>query len=162
MLLLAFTGHRPNRIPDNAHGWVRAKLRAAIDRFTPDQVLSGMAQGTDLWAAQAAVDAGVPLVCYLPCWDQSARWPLRARSQHAQLLAAAHRAVVVYDGPCSAGAYHARNRRLVDESTGPLVAVWDGAEEGGTWATVRYAQRRGRRVAVIDPAARHTYWLRGR
>ena len=43
-----------------------------------------------------------------------------------------------------------RNQRLVD-SAAFLLAVYNGEKRGGTAATVRYAQKAGREIIVIDP-----------
>ena len=43
-----------------------------------------------------------------------------------------------------------RNHRLV-ESAGVLLAVYNGERRGGTAATVRYAQKLGRKIIVLDP-----------
>lgn len=43
-----------------------------------------------------------------------------------------------------------RNRRLV-EAAGLLLAVYNGERRGGTAATVRYAQKMGRKIIILDP-----------
>ncbi|MCI8677851.1 MAG: DUF1273 domain-containing protein [Lawsonibacter sp.] len=43
-----------------------------------------------------------------------------------------------------------RNRFLVDHAAA-LLAVYNGERRGGTAATVRYAQKMGREIIVIDP-----------
>jgi predicted Rossmann fold nucleotide-binding protein DprA/Smf involved in DNA uptake len=42
-----------------------------------------------------------------------------------------------------------RNHRLV-EAAGSLLAVYNGERRGGTAATVRYAQKLGRRIIRLD------------
>ena len=44
-----------------------------------------------------------------------------------------------------------RNRRLV-ESAAVLLAVYNGEWRGGTAATIRYAQKLGRKLIVLDPS----------
>lgn len=63
--------------------------------------------------------------------------------------------VVEYDGPGDQlfpKPYLERNHAIVD-ATDCLIACPDGPERerSGTWATVRYARRRGKRVVVIMP-----------
>ena len=53
------------------------------------------------------------------------------------------------------GIYHKncmldRNRFLVDHAA-TLLAVYNGERRGGTAATVRYAQKMGREIIMIDP-----------
>lgn len=43
-----------------------------------------------------------------------------------------------------------RNRFLVDHAA-TLLAVYNGESRGGTVATIRYAQKMGRKIIVIDP-----------
>ena len=43
-----------------------------------------------------------------------------------------------------------RNRFLVDHAN-ILLAVYNGERRGGTAATVRYAQKMGRKIIMIDP-----------
>ena len=44
-----------------------------------------------------------------------------------------------------------RNRFLIDHST-ILLTVDNGERRGGTAATMRYAQKMGREIIVIDPS----------
>lgn len=45
---------------------------------------------------------------------------------------------------------HIRNKKMVD--MGPvLVALWDGRKTGGTWATIEYARRRGKKIITFGP-----------
>ncbi len=46
-----------------------------------------------------------------------------------------------------------RNRFLVERAS-TLLAVYNGERRGGTAATVRYAQKMGREIIVIDPITR--------
>ena len=47
-----------------------------------------------------------------------------------------------------------RNRYFVDR-TSILLAVYNGTYRSGTGMTVRYAQKLGREVIIIDPLSRH-------
>ena len=47
-----------------------------------------------------------------------------------------------------------RNRFLVEHAS-TLLAVYNGEQRGGTAATMRYAQKMGREIVVIDPATLH-------
>ena len=46
-----------------------------------------------------------------------------------------------------------RNRFLVNHAAA-LLAVYNGERRGGTAATLRYAQKMGREIIVIDPITR--------
>ena len=45
-----------------------------------------------------------------------------------------------------------RNHRLV-EAAEVLLAVYNGERRGGTAATVRYAQKRGKKIIILDPVS---------
>jgi predicted Rossmann fold nucleotide-binding protein DprA/Smf involved in DNA uptake len=45
-----------------------------------------------------------------------------------------------------------RNHRLVDAAS-LLLAVYNGERRGGTAATIRYAQKLGREIYVVDPVS---------
>ena len=47
-----------------------------------------------------------------------------------------------------------RNRYLVEHSS-VLLAVYNGSFQSGTGMTVRYAQKQGREVIIIDPVSRN-------
>ena len=47
-----------------------------------------------------------------------------------------------------------RNRYMVDHSS-ILLAVYNETYRSGTGMTVRYAQKLGREVIIIDPLSRH-------
>ena len=46
-----------------------------------------------------------------------------------------------------------RNRFQVDHAVA-LLAIYNGERRGGTAATMRYAQKMGRKIIVIDPLSR--------
>ena len=44
-----------------------------------------------------------------------------------------------------------RNRFLIDHAS-TVLAIYNGEKRGGTAATMRYAQKMGQEIIVIDPA----------
>lgn len=160
----AFTGHRPKKFPwgynETAVECVAlkqtlAKQISVLAEIGYTDFLSGMAEGTDTWAALAvlALQAERPalrLHCVLPCEGQADRWSEAARARYRSILERASSVVYVsraYSGDCMLR----RNRYLV-EHTALLLAVYNGERRGGTAATVRYASRAGREIILIDPA----------
>ena len=87
----------------------------------------------------------------MPFEGQADRWSDSARERYHAILKQADFVEYVnrkyYDGYMLA-----RNRRLVDQA-GILLAVYNGERRGGTAATVRYAQKAGREIIMIDPLA---------
>ena len=161
----AFTGHRPKKLPwrydetDSRCVALKEKLTEQIARLAEAGVtdfFSGMAEGTDVYCAQIVLDLrkkkpALNLHCVLPCEGQADRWGDLARERYHTILKQAdfveHVSRKYYDG-CML----ARNRRLVDQA-GILLAVYNGERRGGTAATVRYAQKMGREIIMIDPLA---------
>ena len=161
----AFTGHRPSKFPwrhdeaDSRCVALKEKLTDQIKKLVNSGVtdfFSGMAEGTDTYCAQIVLDLRrknptLNLHCVLPCEGQADRWGDLARERYHTILKQAdfveHVSRKYYDG-CML----ARNRRLVDQA-GILLAVYNGERRGGTAATVRYAQRAGREIIMIDPLA---------
>ena len=86
----------------------------------------------------------------LPHEGQADGWSVSAQERYRSILRQADSLEYVnreyYEG-CMLD----RNRRLV-ESAGLLLAVYNGERRGGTAATVRYAQKLGREIIVLDPA----------
>ena len=118
------------------------------------QFMSGMAEGTDTWAALSVLalrskNKAIKLHCVLPCKEQADKWNPSAQKQYHSILGCADSVVYVnqyYHKDCMLE----RNHFLVDHSN-ILLAVYNGERRGGTAATVRYAQRSGREILILDP-----------
>ena len=163
----AFTGHRPKSFPwkydETVPGCILlkealfAQIKALADRGITD-FLSGMAQGVDIWSSQIVLDLqkknpALKLHANLPCEGQESKWSVSAREIYHSILEQADE--VVYVGQeYSRGCMLERNRYMVDHSS-ILLAVYNGAYRSGTGMTVRYAQKLGREVIIIDPLSRH-------
>lgn len=159
----AFTGHRPKSFPwkynEAAPDCVLLKeilakqIKLLAERGVTDW-LSGMAQGVDLWCAQIVLDLkeknpALHLHCILPCEGQEVKWPVAERERYHSILRQADDIVYVgreYSGACM----RKRNYYLVDHSS-ILLALYNGSYRSGTGMTVRYAQKLGREIIVIDP-----------
>ena len=153
MLSVAFTGHRAASLPwrynesDERCLRVKARLREAIGsayasgkRF----FLSGMASGTDVYAAEAvlglkSVYPGIRLICVFPC---------PAADRRAAEIASRADCTVLLSNEYTAGCLQLRNRFLVDNSS-LLIAVYDGRLSGGTLSTLRLAELKGLRTVLI-------------
>lgn len=160
-------GHRPQRFPwrYDESDWRCAALKAtlaeqiaALAGAGVTDYYSGGADGVDCWAALAVLalrekNPALRLHCILPHEGQADKWSVSARKRYHSILTQANSVEYVcrtyYDG-CMID----RNHRLV-ESTGLLLAVYNGARRCGTGATVNYARKMGREIIVIDPITRH-------
>lgn len=161
----AFTGHRPKKFPwgydENATDCIKLKqaLTEQIIMLVNSgtvEFLSGMAEGVDTWAALAVLalrekNPALKLHCVLPCDSQADKWSATAQERYAAILSAADKVTYVcreYTLNCML----VRNRYLVDHAA-VLLAVYNGERRGGTAATVRYAQKAGRNIIVVDPTS---------
>lgn len=160
----AFTGHRPYKFSwgydENVEGCIKLKQElteqiAKLVSFGVMEFLSGMAEGTDTWAALAVLalrekNPALKLHCVLPCEGQADKWSSFSQEQYAAILSEADQVTYVrreYTPNCMLE----RNRYLVDHAA-VLLAVYNGERRGGTAATVRYAHKNSRGLIVIDPA----------
>ncbi len=161
----AITGHRPKKFP---WGYHEADARcAALRRTLTEQIaklaeagytdfLSGMAEGTDTWAALAVLTLKeeypvLKLHCVLPCEGQADRWSASARERYISILDRADDITYVsqeYSKNCMLS----RNHYLVDHAA-CLLAVYNGERRGGTAMTVGYARKLEREVIIIDPTS---------
>ncbi len=161
----AFTGHRPRKFPwgyNEADGrcvtlkeTLAKEIAKLVDAGYTD-FLSGMAEGTDAWAALAVLalkkeNPALRLHCILPCEGQADEWSASARERYFSILEQADEVVYVsreYHDGCMLK----RNRYLVDHAA-CLLAVYNGEWRGGTAMTVRYAQKLGREITILNPVA---------
>ena len=160
---VAFSGHRPRKFPwkydETAPDCVALKqtLRENVEKFIRQGIihyLSGMAEGTDIWAAEAVLAAReankkIKLHCVLPCVSQSDKWSAASRERYRSILNLADGVFYVnreYRRDCMLE----RDRFLVSHST-ILFAVYNGEKRGGTAATVRYARKMGREIFTLAP-----------
>lgn len=161
---VAFTGHRP----ENLHGYdpliegnrkLLFKLRAIIERMIVVKgittFITGMALGTDMWAGRLVLSLRekyphIKLVCAVPCANHPARWKEESKREHAEILSQADYVYYVSDEPYTNWCMNVRDRWMIDNAKF-VIAVWNGAEEGGTAYTVKYAQKRQRNIIVLHP-----------
>lgn len=159
----SFTGHRPNKFPwrynEEAPGCIalKKKLEKQITALVDDgytNFLSGMALGVDCWCSQIVLDLrkknpALKLHCLLPCEGQDVRWPAASQKRYHAILEIADFIVYVnhaYSDKCMLE----RDRALVQFAS-MVLAVYGGEYRSGTGATVRYAEKLGRELIIIDP-----------
>ena len=158
MQTCAFTGHRPQKLPwrsdESAPGCIALKNRLAQEVRTLAArgcrtFLSGMAIGTDQWAARAVLNLRREVPDILPCESQDLKWTPEQREGYHILLDQADSVVYVsrqYTSDCMIK----RNRFMVDHAS-VILAVYNGEKRSGTAATVRYARNQGRELWILDP-----------
>lgn len=147
MLVLAATGHRPNKLGgygDTARSLIYRLASESLLTHTPDVLITGMAQGWDMELAQAAADFGLEYWAYIPFTGQEVKWPPETQERYHTLLKLAHKVV-----PCSDPGYHpyklqVRNERMMDDGS-VILALWNGVRESGsgTWNALKYLVPKG-------------------
>ena len=163
----AFTGHRPSKFPwryneaDSRCIALKSALAEQIRLLAKagvTQFLSGMAEAADTWSALSVLalrenNLALKLHCILPCREQADKWAASSRNLYRSILERADSIVYVsrdYQKKCMLD----RNRFLVEHAS-TLLAVYNGERRGGTAATMRYAQKMGREIVVINPNTLH-------
>lgn len=135
-LIIAGTGHRAKDIKE-PESEVRAKIRRALLELAPSKVITGMANGYDLFLGSEALDLGIPTIAARP-WAGHA--PSRSDdAEYARIIAEAEEVVnvnvsAVYLGPWL---YQDRNVWMVDHAD-KVLAYWSGKKFGGTWNCIKY------------------------
>ena len=151
-MIVAFTGHRPGKLPcgySEDHIFclsTKDKLRDWLSSNRPERAISGMALGWDQWAAKICVELGIPFDAYIPCIGQECKWIPSSRQEYHRILGLASRQVMVYNGPYNGSCMQDRNIAMVD-ACDILVALWDGST-GGTGNCIRYAKSKG--ITIVN------------
>lgn len=154
-MILAATGHRPNKLGGYAPHIMRATRAyalACLYETKPDVVFTGMAQGWDTAMADAALTLGIPFVACIPFKGQEDYWQPNDRRLYKALIAEAEDVEVICKRKPArqdhiVNAFHNRNELMVD-SCDLLLALWDGTESG-TAHCVRYAEKQLRPILHV-------------
>lgn len=157
-----FTGHRPAKLPwgtdeeDPRCQALKRRLAQAVKRAYQQGMrhfICGMAQGTDLYFAQAVLELRVrcpdiTLEAARPCESQADGWSEQEKIRYNAILDQCNYETLVqhhYDRGCM----QRRNRYMVDHS-GMILAVYNGDPRGGTAQTLAYALRKGLRTEILE------------
>ena len=163
MKTCAFTGHRPQNLPwqfneaDTNCLKLKQILNQQISQLAKNgftDFLSGMALGSDTWAAEAVLNLrkknpALKLHCILPCKTQAEKWPVSEQKRYQKILAQADSIFFTsrnYHPNCMLE----RNRFMVEKAR-LLLAVYNGQPHSGTAAAVRHAQRLSCDIIIINP-----------
>lgn len=146
---IAITGHRPAGLGARGPARIRAAIRDLVGHHPGALWLAGGAVGADQIAADELLNLGqrLQLVLPFPVALQAARWAPQAACVLAAQVARAEAVDIVRD-TYNVGAYHERNRRLVQRAE-LLVAFHNGRPFGGTASTIREAHRQHVPVLVV-------------
>lgn len=157
-MIVSFTGHRPDKLPDKETGYklpnptyihICKELEKTLKELKPDKAISGMALGIDQWAANVCVRLGIPFIAAIPFEGQERMWPAESKRIYKILLDKATKRVIVCPGGYAPQKMQTRNEFMVN-SCDTLIGVWDGSK-GGTGNCIAYAKSINKPIIIIDP-----------
>lgn len=156
-----FTGHRSQKLGfgENSEqcSALKEKMRETIidliENHSFTYFISGMAIGTDIYAAQIILDLkntypNITLECARPCESQADKWNKRDRKIYYDTLAVCDTETLLQK-PYTDDCMQKRNEYMVDHSD-LILSVWNGTPSG-TGKTIEYAQSLKIPVMVINP-----------
>lgn len=158
---VCFTGHRPSDLgttPEVAKLALRKAINDAIQHGAT-AFITGGAVGVDTYAAQLVLEAkathpNIKLYIAIPFRGFTKYWSDAQRNEYADTIRKCDGFKVVCDAP-SKRAYHIRNHFMVDHAD-LVIAYWSGKCNGGTYATVQYAQQTGTPIVNCYPKTEPT------
>jgi hypothetical protein len=179
-LSIGVVGHRLNRIPEQARLEVMVRIRdvlkqlsnaadAALEHhqaFFADHcatvtLVSGLAEGADRMAAQAAIEQDLALTAIVPFTVDSYEQDFEEQSSRAEYRELTRKATKVLalcgDRKRKPRAYEIAGLTLIDNSD-IILAIWDGrtsAGRGGTTELIECAARSGLPIIHIDATDKH-------
>lgn len=143
-VIVALTGHRSEDC--ERESTVRRKLRQVFQDFPSiTTVISGMANGVDLWGADEARLLGIEVWAARPWAGHEPR--VGDEALYQSIVDYASKVVDVSDAERYPGpfVYHKRNEWMVDNAD-RVLGYWSGKNSGGTYACIQYAEKVGKRV----------------
>ncbi len=99
-MIIAGTGHRPKYMPggyDENDPWqveLKESIAFWLDWEKPSLVISGGAQGFDMFLAEQALLLNIPFDLYLPFKESSNKWPEYSQKRLENLKTRARRVVL--------------------------------------------------------------------
>ena len=166
-----FTGYRPAKFPfsfdRNCKDYIRFenKLIDAIFSLPAEECYTfytGGAMGFDIIAAEIVLmlkeapnlNSSIGLICAVPFIEQSASYDAEWKRRYDNILAKADEVVLISD-KYYPGCYQKRNEFMVDNSD--IVITWFDGKSGGTRNTLRYANKKGKRIVNLSEYGVHEY-----
>ena len=150
-MIIAGTGHRPKYMPggyDENDPWqveLKESIAFWLDWEKPSLVISGGAQGFDMFLAEQALLLNIPFDLYLPFKESSNKWPEYSQKRLENLKTRARR-VVFTSWNYHPGVFRIRNYAMVDDATMMLSLLNPKFDSGGTQVTVTYAKKKNKSI----------------
>jgi len=158
-----FSGYRPEKLPwredegDTCCLDLKFRIYEQITDIYESGItnfICGMARGSDTYFAEAVLSFkethdDVTLEAAIPFREQAVRWAAEDISRYNEILDKCD--IITYvSEEYSPDCMYKRNRYMVDRSS-VVLCVYDGIA-GGTSQTLKYAQKRGLEVRVLEPS----------
>ena len=148
-----FTGHRPDKM-EFGEKEIKPLLEKAIDEAISKgfvTFITGMAMGTDIWAAEIVLDRRkkndeIHLICALPHPGFENRRSFVEKMKFSKIIKNADLVKEINDHYFT-GCYQVRNEWMVDRSN-LVIAVFNG-QKSGTKNTVDYAKKKNVQVVNV-------------
>lgn len=145
-----FTGHRILGRDFDFDRLYRTVIKL-IEKRGVDTFIAGGAMGFDTYAAKAVLKAkengyNVQLHLYLPCNNQTEKWPMAHKIKYNEILEKADYVDLV-DKPYFNGCMQKRNYKMVDASA--FCLCYYNGKPSGTGQTVKYAISKGLEIGNI-------------
>lgn len=158
MRACCFTGHRKYKLglSNDKLEALKWQLYGRIGELADSGITTfytGMAEGVDLWAAQAVIQLRkegrpVKLIAAIPFIGQEKSWSMEDKVLYERIKESCDDKVVLSKGYTSK-VYFTRNEYMVDRSD-CVLAVYNGSS-GGTRYTIEYARKQGKKIIGINP-----------
>lgn len=157
-ITLAFTGHRPNKLNNEYNGGpmsdnIKARIISGIRKLEEMgfeiQIISGMALGIDMIAAEIAIELGLTWTAAIPFLGQETAWPKESQDRYHRLLSKTTKIVYVSEPGYTPSKMQIRNEWMVDMCD-LLIGVWDKST-GGTMNCISYAKSVHKPCIIINP-----------
>lgn len=153
-MIFAGTGHRPRdtswKYNESHINCIKLKQKIKVflleykDKI--DYVISGGAMGFDTWLAEACYELQIPYHVYVPFKGQENKWFEKTKQRYKKILRQADNILLVSEGGYDIKKLFKRNEKMVD-SCDEVIAYWNPErQQGGTFATIRYAQKVGKPI----------------
>ena len=157
------TGHRPKGFPwkyadksNKKHQAYLLRLRDRIEELVVnesfDYFISGGALGSDMDFAETVLALKqkykhIRLEIAVPCENQDLKWSIEDKQRYKSIIAQAD-VVNVLSRSYTRFCMLKRNEYMVNSSE-KIIAIWNGAEEGGTYYTINYAHKKNKKIEYI-------------
>lgn len=160
-IIIAITGHRPNKLPNYSYDLRSPKWQALQRKYKTffktnncTEVITGMALGVDQCAALAVIELksegyDIKLHAAIPCRNQEKIWPKQSQELYHAILSKADIIKIVTDSEYTPVCMQIRNIYMVDHAD-QVLAVWDGTA-GGTKNCIDYAKKKQKTITIIQP-----------